>query len=126
MSSTYTDKNDPFSRCTNKHSQLETFSPTVLQQVFFQIAFPITVLPKDDRTDFAQEERLDLPYWTMILGRLCRGRRIPMSGHSDFGFFNNFGASPIFTWEKADTASGACPEHPGSFDMISMIFAAVI
>ena len=32
-----------------------------------QIAFPITVLPKDDRTDFAQEERLGLPYWTMIL-----------------------------------------------------------
>ena len=34
---------------------------------FSQITFPITVLPKDDRTDFAQEERLDLPYWTMIL-----------------------------------------------------------
>ena len=26
----------------------------------------MTSLPKDDRTDFAQEERLDLPYWTMI------------------------------------------------------------
>ena len=26
-----------------------------------------TVLPKDDRTDFAQEEQPDLPYWTMIL-----------------------------------------------------------
>ena len=25
------------------------------------------VLPKDDRTDFVQEERLGLPYWTMIL-----------------------------------------------------------
>ena len=36
MSSTYTDKYNPFSLCTNKHSQLETFS------------------------------RLDLPYWTMI------------------------------------------------------------
>ena len=32
-----------------------------------QIAFPIIVLPKDDHTDFAQEERLGLPYWTMIL-----------------------------------------------------------
>ena len=30
---------------------------------FSQIAFPMTVLPKDDRTDFA----LGLPYWTMIL-----------------------------------------------------------
>ena len=26
MSSTFTDKNNPFSRCTNKHSQLEAFS----------------------------------------------------------------------------------------------------
>ena len=25
------------------------------------------VLPKDDRTDVVQEERLGLPYWTMIL-----------------------------------------------------------
>ena len=33
---------------------------------FSQIAFPITVLPKDDRTDYAQEARLGLPYWTMI------------------------------------------------------------
>ena len=32
-----------------------------------QIAFPITVLPMDDRTDFAQEERLVFPYWTMML-----------------------------------------------------------
>ena len=31
------------------------------------MAFPTTVLPKDDLTDFAQEERLGLPYWTMIL-----------------------------------------------------------
>ena len=32
-----------------------------------QIAFPIIVLPKDDHKDFAQEEPLGLPYWTMIL-----------------------------------------------------------
>ena len=34
---------------------------------FPQVAFPTIVLPKDDRTDSAQEERLGLPYWTMIL-----------------------------------------------------------
>ena len=50
-----------------------------------------------------------------------------MSGHSDFGFFSIiFGASSILTWEKADTVSAACPAHPGSLDMISMTFAAVI
>ena len=29
--------------------------------------FPTIVLPKDDRTNSFQEERLGLPYWTMIL-----------------------------------------------------------
>ena len=42
------------------------FSPSHVSIRFSQIAFPITVLPKDDNTDFAQEERLGLPYWTMI------------------------------------------------------------
>ena len=32
-----------------------------------QIAFPMIVLLKDDHTDFVQEERQGLPYWTMIL-----------------------------------------------------------
>ena len=43
------------------------FSPSHVSIGFSQIAFPIIVLPKDDHTDFAQEERLGLPYWTMIL-----------------------------------------------------------
>ena len=43
------------------------FSPSHVSIGFCQIAFPIIVLPKDDRTDFFQEERLDLPYWTIIL-----------------------------------------------------------
>ena len=34
---------------------------------FSQIAFPITLLPKNNHTDSFQEERLGLPYWTMIL-----------------------------------------------------------
>ena len=34
---------------------------------FSQIAFPTIVLPKDDGTNSFQEERLGLPYWTMIL-----------------------------------------------------------
>ena len=49
-----------------------------------------------------------------------------MSGHSDSGIFSNFGASSIFTWVQADTASAACPAQPGSLEMISMILAAVI
>ena len=42
-------------------------SPNPASIEFSQIAFPITILPKDDHTDFAHEERLGLPYWTMIL-----------------------------------------------------------
>ena len=60
------------------------------------------------------------------LGHFCFGRRIQISGHSDFGIFSDCGASYIFTWEKADTASAACPAHRGSPDFMSMIFAAVI
>ena len=33
MSSTYTDKNNPFSRCTNKHSQLGTFSQPYFNRI---------------------------------------------------------------------------------------------
>ena len=65
------------------------FSPSHVSTGFSQIAFPIIVLPKDDHTDFAQEERLHSSILDRDLGHLCRGRRIQMSGHSDLGFFYN-------------------------------------
>ena len=43
------------------------FLQAMFQQDFSQIAFPTIVLLKDDRTNSCQEERLGLPYWTMIL-----------------------------------------------------------
>ena len=102
------------------------FSPSHVLIGFSQIAFPIIVLPKDDHTDFVQEERLDLPYWTMILAicvvvdeSICLD--IPI-----LEFFNNVEASSNFTWEKADTVSAACPSQPGNLEMISLTFAAVI
>ena len=45
---------------------------------------------------------------------------------ADFGFCNNVGASSIGTWAQADTASVACPAHPGSLDVMFITFAAVI
>ena len=44
-------------------------SPNRISIGFFKLPFhnSITVVPKDDHTDFVQDERLDLPYWTMIL-----------------------------------------------------------
>ena len=64
-----------------------------------RIAFPTIVLPKDDRTDYAQKGT---------------------TGSSILD--HNFG----LTWAQADTASAACPEHPGGLDMPSITFAAVI
>ena len=65
MSSTYTDKNI-FHDVQRDIPNLE-FSPSHVSIGCSQIAFPIIVLSKDDRTDSAQEEQLGLPYWTMIL-----------------------------------------------------------
>ena len=39
-SSTNTNKNNPFSRCTNKHSQFGNLLPTVLQEEFLKLPFP--------------------------------------------------------------------------------------
>ena len=67
MSPTYTDfRITLFHGVRKKGSQSRTLSNHVVIELS-RSAFPITVLPKDDRTDFAQEERLGLPYWTMIL-----------------------------------------------------------
>ena len=44
----------------------EPFPNRILKE-FCSKALPTSVLPKDDSTDFVQEERLGLRYWTMIL-----------------------------------------------------------
>ena len=53
-------------------------SPNRISIGFSRNAFPITVLPKEDHTDFAQEERLGLPYWTMILAICVECLDIPI------------------------------------------------
>ena len=89
----------------------------------FEFSFLIIVLPEDDRTDFAQEERLGLPCWTMILA-ICG--MVDVSKYLDIltlDFLNNGGASSILTWVLADIASAACPAHPVSLDVTSITFA---
>ena len=56
---------DIFFQVTKKNSKFATVSQPCSTELS-RIAFRIMVLPKDDRTDFVQKERLDLPYWTMI------------------------------------------------------------
>ena len=121
MSSTNTDKNNPFSRCKNKHSQLESFSQPYFNRIFSNCLSPTGWPYRFRSRGTTGSSILDHDF-----GHLCRGRRIQMSGHSDLGIFNNLWASSIFTWVLADTASAACPSQPGNLEIISMTFAAVI
>ena len=66
MSSTDTDKNNPVHDQQISFPNVEPFPNRVLIRLS-RNAFPIRVLPEDDRTDSVLEERLGLPYWTMIL-----------------------------------------------------------
>ena len=100
-------------------------SPNRISTGFSQIAFPITVLPKDDRTDFVQEDRLGLPCWTMILA-ICvvvDVSRCLIILTLEFSIILEH--LPFYTWVEADTASAACSAHPFNLDMISMTFAGV-
>ena len=54
---------------------------------------------------------------------------VDVSKHLDIltmKFFGKVGASSILTWVYADTASAACPAHPGHLSMTSITFAAAI
>ena len=118
ISSTYT-RNSPLARLTNKHSQIKNFSQPCSNRTLWNClshkspaeGWPYRFLSRGT----TGSSILDHDF-----GHLCRGRRIQMSGHSDSGIFNNFGASSISTWVWADAASAACPEHPGSLDIVSM------
>ena len=105
---------------------MSDFFPIVSYGTFSQVAFPVTILPKGDRTDFAQKERLGFPYWTMILA-FCVS--VDMSKNLNiltFGIFINVDASSILIVVYADTASAACHELPGNLDIMSMNFSVVI
>ena len=124
ISSTYTDKNSPFSQLTNKHSQFKTF-PNRVPIELFRIAVPIIVLPKDYRTDSAQEEQLGLPHCTITFA-ICA--LVDVSLYLDIltlECLNNDGASSILTWVQADVASAASAGQSGSLAMTSITFAAV-
>ena len=125
MSSTYTDKNNPFHGAQISIPNCKP-SPNRALIGFSQIAFPIIVLPKDDRTDCVQEERLGLPYWTMIWAICVVADESKCLDIPIWEFGKMLERPPFFTWVYADTASAVCPAHPGNLEMISTTFAAVI
>ena len=97
MSSTYTDKNNPFSRCTNKHSQFGTFSQPYFNRIFSNCLShnsPAEGWPYK----FRSRGTTGLPYWNMILD-ICAS--VDVSKYLDIltlEFLNNDGASSILTW----------------------------
>ena len=56
ISSTYTDKNNTFSRSTNKHSQFGTFSQPYFNRIFCAMFLAICVVVDESKC-------LDIPIW---------------------------------------------------------------
>ena len=97
MSSTFTDSKNPFHDLQRDIPNLE-LSPNHASIGSPQIAFPIRVLPKDDQKFFVQEERLGLPYWTMILAICVVVDESKCLDTPIWDFLKNLRASSIFTW----------------------------
>ena len=85
MSSAYTDKNNPFSRCANRHFQLETFSPPCFNRIFSNCLSNKSPA-KGWPYRFRSRRTTGSSILDHDLGHLCRGRRIQMSGHSHWEF----------------------------------------
>ena len=118
MSSTYTNKNNPFLRCANKHSQLETFS-----QPYFNTSFSNYLSHNSQRmtVQMSLKKNDRILHTRPWFGPFVSWQTNPSVWTFRFLEFSIFFvASSIFTLIKADTSSAACPAHPGSLDMISM------
>ena len=124
--STQKENNSPFSRITNMIPNSDLFLNRVPIENFLKLFLLMIVLPMGDRTYSVQEERLDLPYVIMILAVCVSADVSKYLVNLTLEFFKNVGASSILTWVQADTASVACLAHPGSPEIMSMTFAAVI
>ena len=85
-----------FCRFTNRHAQFGTFSHPCSNRIFSKCLShtrPASGWPYRFRWRGTTESSL----LDQDLCHLCRGRRIQMSGHSDFGMFNGAGASSILS-----------------------------
>ena len=141
MSSMYTDKNNPCFQWTNRHSPFGTLflpSPNRTSSNCLSHKRPASGCP----CRFLLREITGSSMFDHDLGDLFRGRRIYISGHSDFGFLNNYGPFSILRGlgceqilrrllvlrlrKGRDTASAACPSQSGCLAKTSTTFAAVI
>ena len=88
---------NPFSRCTKRHSQFGIFSQPCFKRIFSNCLSPNSPA-KGWPYRFRSRGTTGSSILDHDFGHLCRGRRIQMTGHSDFGIFHNLWASSIFTW----------------------------
>ena len=126
MSSTYTDKNNPCSRCTNKYSQLGTFSQPCCNRIS-QIVFSIKVLSRWPCKFSFREERLGHPYSTMIevicvLTNDSKCLDIPIWEFSIIWVHPPF----FLAVNRYCVSCLSCAIKQSSLEMIPMTFAAVI
>ena len=98
MSSTYTDKNNPFSRCMKRHSQFGIFSQPCFNRIFSNcLSHNSPAKRRPNR--FRSRGTTGSSILDHDFGHLCRGGRLQMSGHSDLGisfwsiFFFDMGMS---------------------------------
>ena len=90
MSSTYTDKNNPLSRCTNKTFPIRNFFPILCLNRIFSNCLSHNGPAKGWPYRFRSRGTTGSYMLDHDLDHLCLGRRIHISGHSDFGIFSNF------------------------------------
>ena len=79
------------------HEQKTVLSPIQAPAELPRSVFPTKGLRVGDRTDVRSRGTTGSSMLANDFGHLCRGRRIHIYGHSDFGILSNLGASSIFT-----------------------------
>ena len=125
MSSTYTDENNPFSRCTNKHSQLETFSQPYFKSTSSN-CLSHTQSCQWVSKNFRSSCTTGSGIFLMILA-ICVVEDVPYVWTFCSRNFDQSGEHPSILHEyKADTASAACPSQSAYLAITSITFATVI
>ena len=80
---------------TNWHSQCGTFTRLLIE--LLQTVFPTVIRQVGDQKRFGSRGTSGSSMLDHDCGYLCRGRRVPISWHSDLGNFNNAESSSILT-----------------------------
>ena len=110
MSFTYTDKNNFCLQWTNKHSQFGTFSHLSSNATSSNCLSHMSPARRC-AYKFLARGTTGSSMFSQDFEHLCRGRRIHMSGHSDFGIMSHLGASSIFTWYSSNDIHYICGRH---------------